>query len=56
MDVSSGTVITIQLDSRDVSHLQWIMGVVIESKKETGSVLDAGASEMIYATNKKVDY
>jgi hypothetical protein len=56
MNVSPGTVVTIQVDSRDVSHPQGIMGVVIASKKDTGAVLVVCASGMICTTDKKVDY
>jgi hypothetical protein len=56
MDVSPSRVITIQVDSRCVSHPQGIMGVVVESKKETGAVLVVCSSGMFCATDKKVDY
>jgi hypothetical protein len=54
MNVSPGTVVTIQVDSRDVSHPQGIMRVVIASKKDTGAVLVVCASGMICATDKRL--
>ena len=56
MDVSPGMVVTIQVDSRDVSHLQGILGLVVASKKDTGAVLVVCASGLICTTEKKVDY
>ena len=56
IDVSPGTVVTIQVDSRDVSHPQGILGFVVPSKKDTGAVLVVCASGLICATEKKVDY
>jgi hypothetical protein len=56
MDVSPGMVVTIQVDSRDVSHPQGIFGLVVASKKDTGAVLVVFASGLICATEKKVDY
>ena len=36
LEISVGAIVTVQVDARDVSHPQGVLGVVVESKKNTG--------------------
>jgi len=33
LEISVGTVVTVQVDARDVTHLQGVLGVVVRSKR-----------------------
>ena len=55
MCVSVGAVVTVQVDSRDVSHPQGLIGVVV-AVKITGGILVVCASGLLSSTNSKKEY
>ena len=56
IQVSPGVVVTVQVDSRDVSHPQGFKSVVFHTKEDTGGVQVVCAAGLLCSTNAKKEY
>jgi hypothetical protein len=54
--VTLGAVVTIQIDSWDVSHPHGIIGILYDLNASAGGELVICLSELIFSTSQKVGY
>ena len=56
LEISIGAVVTVQVDARDVTHPQGVLGVVVEAKKNTGGIRVVTEAGLLCATTSMRDY
>ena len=56
LEISIGAVVTVQVDARDVTHPQGVLGVVVEAKKNTGGICVVTEAGLLCATTSMRDY
>ncbi len=56
LEISVGAVVTVQVDARDVTHPQGVLGIEVETKMNTGGIRLMTAAGLLCATTSIRDY